>query len=274
MRIDRLTMSTNRGAANITTHARNLTTTARRTDETRKTARQLKAERKAEQAAAIAEKTKREKGKKRREIEKRMEILKKELGDKAFEMLEHEMEGDWDEEVFDRAMDKVLEAGLDDVRVVVGEIALGRAKGNSADTSPRGLRDGQDEKPTWGDDIDTAYAEDDGDDNDGEDGGMDYADGEAEDYPETEQAYAPGGDNDEVEMEDEEPPLNMVSFAPSSRPTNHALTRGRVDRTPTLSRSTTPRPSGNNARKRRTRKRTRARPRSAPRTSNWKMKKV
>jgi single-stranded DNA-specific DHH superfamily exonuclease len=104
-----------RGAANITTHARNLTTTARRTDETRKTARQLKAERKAEQAAQRAEQTKQEKGKKRREIEKRMEALRKELGDKAFGMLEEEMEGDWDEEVFDRAMDKVLAAGLDDV---------------------------------------------------------------------------------------------------------------------------------------------------------------
>jgi hypothetical protein len=44
-----------------------------------------------------------------------MEALRKELGDKAFGMLEEEMEGDWDEEVFDRAMDKVLAAGLDDV---------------------------------------------------------------------------------------------------------------------------------------------------------------
>ncbi|KAH8080203.1 hypothetical protein HD553DRAFT_317672 [Filobasidium floriforme] len=166
------------GAANITTHARNLTTTARRTDETRKTARQLKAERKAEQAAQRAEQTKQEKGKKRREIEKRMEALRKELGDKAFGMLEEEMEGDWDEEVFDRAMDKVLAAGLDD-----------------------------DEKPTWGDDIDTAYAEDDEDEEGG--GEMDYA-GEGEEYPEFDQAYAPGGDAEEdVDMEAEEPPLNM-----------------------------------------------------------------
>jgi protein KRI1 len=102
------------GAANIITHARNITT-ARRTDDTRKTARQVKAERKAEQAAVLAEKTKQEKGKKRREIEKRMETLRRELGDEAFKHLEKEMEGDWDEEVFDRAMDKVLAADMDDV---------------------------------------------------------------------------------------------------------------------------------------------------------------
>jgi hypothetical protein len=66
----------------------------------------------------------------------------------------------------------------------------------------------QDEKPTWGDDIDTAYAEDDDEEEGGE---MDYA-GEGEEYPDFDEAYAPGGDAEEdVDMEAEEPPLNMVS---------------------------------------------------------------
>jgi hypothetical protein len=56
-----------------------------------------------------------EKGKKRREIEKRMDMLRQELGDRAYKQLEAEMEGDWDEEVFDRAMDKILAGDIGDV---------------------------------------------------------------------------------------------------------------------------------------------------------------
>jgi hypothetical protein len=74
----------------------------------------------------------------------------------------------------------------------------------------RALSGLQDEKPTWGDDIDTAYAEDEEDEEGG--GEMDYA-GEGEEYPEFDEAYAPGGDAEEdVDMETEEPPLNMVSY--------------------------------------------------------------
>ena len=42
---------------------------------------------------------------------------------------------------------------------------------------------------------------------------MDYAEDTA-DYAEVEQAYAPGGEDDdaEIEIEDEEAPLNMVSI--------------------------------------------------------------
>lgn len=73
----------------------------------------------------------------------------------------------------------------------------------------RALSGLQDEKPTWGDDIDTAYAEDDEDEEGGDE--MDYA-GEGEEYPDFDEAYAPGGEVEEdVDMETEEPPLNMVS---------------------------------------------------------------
>jgi hypothetical protein len=44
-----------------------------------------------------------------------MDALRRELGDEAFSLLEAEMEGDWDEEVFDRAMEKILAADMDDV---------------------------------------------------------------------------------------------------------------------------------------------------------------
>ena len=113
------------GAANIVTHARNITSTARRTDDTRKTARQIKAERKAEQAAIRAEQTRQEKGKKRREIEKRMDMLRKELGDRAYSQLEAEMEGDWDEEVFDRAMDRILAGDIGDVSFASPDLQAG-----------------------------------------------------------------------------------------------------------------------------------------------------
>jgi len=72
---------------------------------------------------------------------------------------------------------------------------------------PRVLQDEdeQDDKPTWDDDIDTGYAEEEEREEGDE---MDY--GAEESYPAAEdEAYAPGGEED-AEMEDVEEPLNMV----------------------------------------------------------------
>jgi len=49
-------------------------------------------------------------------------MLRKELGDRAYRQLEAEMEGDWDEEVFDRAMDRILAGDIGDVSGVASAI--------------------------------------------------------------------------------------------------------------------------------------------------------
>ena len=55
------------------------------------------------------------KGKKRREVEKQIEALKKELGDKMnWEVVEKVMEGDWDEEEWERVVGEMLRRAEDE----------------------------------------------------------------------------------------------------------------------------------------------------------------
>jgi hypothetical protein len=113
----------------------------------------------------------------------------------------------------------------------------------------------QDEKPSWADDIDTAYAEDE------DDGGEEY--GDTEDYT-GEEAYAPTGAEDVEGDEDmEEAPLNMVSSVFVNWMTGIDA-HGIISRTPISSRLTMPLLSENNAKRRKTRRRTKARAKNEP----------
>lgn len=134
-----------------------------------------------------------------------MEALSKELGAEGFKQLEQELEGDWDEEGFDRIVQRIVgadaDAGDDEVRVP------DLFPDAPAATDIKRLQD--DEKPTWGDDIDTAYAEEDDEDemydNDG-----DHAEGYEDEF-----AEAAGDEEMEVAeeaYEEEDGPINMVSL--------------------------------------------------------------
>jgi protein KRI1 len=93
----------------------------RRTDDSRATKRAERAERKAAEKAEKEEEARRMKGEKRREMEKQMASLRKDLGIKEgkgevdWDELEKVMDGDFDEDEWQRVVGKMLEARDDDV---------------------------------------------------------------------------------------------------------------------------------------------------------------
>ncbi|EAL19062.1 hypothetical protein CNBH1640 [Cryptococcus deneoformans B-3501A] len=132
------------GSSTIATHPRDIPSLVRRADDTRKSKRARRAERKAAEKAAKEEEIKREKGKKRREMEKRMNILKHDLEKEGFKdlewgKLEKVLDGEWDENVWEKIVGGML------------------SKGDEQE-------DGDDnEKPTWDDELgDAEYDEEEG----------------------------------------------------------------------------------------------------------------
>jgi len=110
-----------RGSSNILTHPRDIPSLVRRTDDTRATKRAEKAERKAAEKAEKEEEARRLKGEKRREMEKQMASLRKDLGIKEgkgevdWDELEKVMDGDFDEDEWQRVVGKMLESRDEDV---------------------------------------------------------------------------------------------------------------------------------------------------------------
>ena len=89
----------------------------RRTDDARKLKRQAREERKAAEKAAEEEKTRRLKGVKRREMEAHIEALKAELGEGLdYTSLEGILEGDFDEEEWDRVVGEIMDQAAEQVR--------------------------------------------------------------------------------------------------------------------------------------------------------------
>ncbi|KIR34208.1 protein KRI1 [Cryptococcus deuterogattii MMRL2647] len=129
------------GSSTIATHPREIPSLVRRADDTRKSKRARRAERKAAEKAAKEEEIKREKGKKRREMEKRMNVLKHDLekeGVKDLEWgkLEKVLDGEWNENVWEK--------------IVGGMLSKGDEQEDEDDN----------EKPTWDDELgDAEYDE-------------------------------------------------------------------------------------------------------------------
>lgn len=97
------------GAATIVAHPRQIDSAVRRGDDTRKLKRQAREERKAAEKAAREEEVRRKKGEKRREMEGQLSALKKELGDGVdWAGVEKVLEGDWDEEEWERVVGGML----------------------------------------------------------------------------------------------------------------------------------------------------------------------
>ena len=102
------------GADQILTHPRNIETLVRRTDDTRKTKREARKERKEAERLAKEEETRRLKGKKRREMEAQITALKAELGeDLDWSALEKVLEGEWDEDEWERVVGTMLTAAAE-----------------------------------------------------------------------------------------------------------------------------------------------------------------
>ncbi|ORX37669.1 hypothetical protein BD324DRAFT_622820 [Kockovaella imperatae] len=140
------------GAETIHTHPRNIDTLVRRTDDSRKLKRAAREERKEAERAAAEEKTRRKKGEKRREMETQLGELKKELGGRVnWEEVERVLEGDFDEDEWERVIGNMLAEAEDE----------------------------DDVKPAWDDDDDMEYAENDLPD-DGSDAGMNDGNGDDE----------------------------------------------------------------------------------------------
>ena len=111
----------NSGSSNILTHPREIPSLVRRMDDTRATKRAERTERKAAEKAQKEEEARRQKGIKRREMEKQMASLRKDLGIKEgqgtvdWDELEKVMEGDFDEDEWQRVVGKMLESRDDEV---------------------------------------------------------------------------------------------------------------------------------------------------------------
>lgn len=104
------------GSTSISTHPRNIDSLVRRPDDARKSKRQAKAERKAAERAVQEEETRKQKGKKRREMERQLEQLKAELGDSVdWKALEKVVDGEWDEEEWERVIGGMLSGAADAV---------------------------------------------------------------------------------------------------------------------------------------------------------------
>ncbi|WVQ91062.1 hypothetical protein IAS59_004851 [Cryptococcus gattii] len=104
------------GSSTIAAHPREIPSLVRRADDTRKSKRARRAERKAAEKAAKEEEIKREKGKKRREMEKRMNVLKHDLEKEGFKdlewgKLEKVLDGEWDENVWEKIVGGMLSKG-------------------------------------------------------------------------------------------------------------------------------------------------------------------
>lgn len=105
------------GASEIAAHPREISSLVRRGDETRKTKRAARAERKAAERAAQQEETKAKKGKTRREMSKQLKTLREELGDDGlnWDQLEKAMEGDYQEEEWERVVGDMLQKAAEKV---------------------------------------------------------------------------------------------------------------------------------------------------------------
>lgn len=83
------------------------------------------------------------KGKKRREMESQLAALKGEIGERGWKRIEEVIEGDYDEDEWER---------------VVGEVLAGLGEEGGGDGDGEDEGEGDDEKPTW-DDEDEMYGE-------------------------------------------------------------------------------------------------------------------
>lgn len=140
-----------------------------------------------------------QKGSKRREMESQLSALRKEIGEKQWAKIEQVLEGDYDEDEWER---------------VVGEALAGVEDGDGGEEGDEGEEEG-DEKPSW-DDDDEAY----GDYEEYEDGAAEGQDGEME---------FDDGPVNMVRLSKEDGELQSVAGDP---------TRILMNRTPTLSGST------------------------------------
>lgn len=172
------------GSSTILTHPREIPSLVRREDDTRKNKREARAERKAAEKAAQEEETRRLKGAKRREIEKQLAALKEELGDGVdWEQMEKIMDGDFDEDEWERVVGSMLAAKAEEVSS--SHIANG--------TFTADWRTQDDEKPEWDDDDLGDYGEEDG-----------------EEYPEDDGWVEPTPWEDaEGEFADDDAPIDM-----------------------------------------------------------------
>ncbi|OWZ60901.1 hypothetical protein AYX15_06854, partial [Cryptococcus neoformans] len=165
------------GSSTIATHPRDIPSLVRRADDTRKSKRARRAERKAAEKAAKEEEIKREKGKKRREMEKRMNILKRDLEKEGFKdlewgKLEKVLDGEWDENVWEK--------------IVGGMLSKGDEQEEGDDN----------EKPTWDDELgDAEYDEEEGEG----DFQYEFAEGEGE----------AEGEDEDMDVDGDEGPINM-----------------------------------------------------------------
>ncbi|WVO18487.1 hypothetical protein L204_106204 [Cryptococcus depauperatus] len=171
------------GAATITTHPRDIPSLVRRSDDARKTKRAHRAERKAVEKAAQEEGIRRKKKEKRKEMEKRMSDLKHNLereGVKGIDWikLENLLDGEWDETIWEKAVGEILAGGRD------------------------GSDEGDNEKPTWDDDLGDDYEQNDQDDS--------FPYNQAETNADNEEEHNPN--------KVDEGPINMDADFPSDEP--------------------------------------------------------
>lgn len=93
-------------------HPRQIDSLVRRPDDARKIKRQARAERKAAAEAAREEEARKTKGKKRREMDTQLAALRKEVGEKEWAKVEEVLEGEFDEDTWERVVGGLLSGDL------------------------------------------------------------------------------------------------------------------------------------------------------------------